>query len=98
MSGKSFSNLFNVLLEYTTCDFANIEKTAADAEKQDPAALLARLHTSVEAFDNLIKVEYKQTKQRERESWGGVRERWMIKVFEKTTHVCVSRIKTHLCV
>jgi len=56
MSGRAFSSLFNVLLEYTTYDFANIEKTAADTEKQDPGALLTRLHTSVEAFDRLIKV------------------------------------------
>ena len=57
MSGRSFPAIFNVLLEHTTQCFAEIEKTAVDTEKhkQDPAALVARLHTSVEAFDRLIK-------------------------------------------
>jgi len=56
MSGRAFSALFNILLEYTTHDLADIESTAVETEKQDPAALLTRLHLSVEAFDQLVKV------------------------------------------
>lgn len=55
MSGRSFGAIFNVLLEYTTQDFADIEKAAGEQEKQDPAALVTRLHTCVEAFDDLLK-------------------------------------------
>lgn len=55
MSGKIFAAIFSTMLEYTTNDFADVEKIALDTANQDPAVLLTRLHTSVQAFDHLIK-------------------------------------------